>query len=117
MEKVTAETLAERYAAMSDAEFAALDADRLTPEAAEAYAAEAQRRGLNPDASARQRRYREQAEAVRRKRRRQFAASVLLLLAVLAERFSDRLPEALRDAKSVVVIALAVLAVVVLKKR
>lgn len=117
MEKVTPETLAERYAAMSDEQFAALDAARLTPEAA-VHAAEAEKRGVGASGPEMQaRRCRERAEAVRKKRRRQFAASVLLLAAVLAERFSDRLPAELMDAKSVVVIALAVLAVAVLKKR
>lgn len=118
MEKVTPETLAERYAAMSDEQFAALDAARLTPEAAAVHAAEAEKRGVGASGPEMQaRRCREMAEAVRKKRRRQFAASVLLLAAVLAERFSDRLPAELMDAKSVVVIALAVLAVAVLKKR
>ena len=120
MEQITAETLAERYAAMSDAEFAALDPRRLTPEAAEVYAAEAAKRGTAagvPSLSEQELRFRARAEAVRKKRRRQFIASALLLLAVLVEHFSERLPESLMDAKSVAVAVLAVLAVVVLKKR
>ncbi|WP_294447736.1 hypothetical protein [uncultured Mailhella sp.] len=97
--KVTEQQIAERYAAMTDDDLAALDPAKLTPEAAALRAQELTRRGLvDTPAQAELRARRERAaETTRRKNHaRQLAAVALVTAALFVEFVLARMWSCLR---------------------
>lgn len=118
--KVTEQQIAERYAAMTDDDLAALDPARLTPEAAALRAQELTRRGLtDTPAQAEVRAHRERAAETTRRRNhaRQLAAVALVTAALFVEFVLARMVELSSAVRGGIIVVLCLLALYVLRGR
>ncbi len=118
--KVTERQIAERYAAMTDDDLAALDPAKLTPEAAALRAQELKRRGLadtpaQEEARARQDEARE--KALKKNYARQLTAVALVAAALFVEFVLARMVELPSPVRGGIIVVLCLLALYVLRGR